>query len=233
MSVFPTRIKNLLEFCEQRQGVWVLQAAAIGLPTPLATDFKNATIAARAAWTAQLNAEQALRNAVIAQQNAVAALRRTGGDCVRIIRGFAEIQANPDGVYAIAQLPPPATPAPAGPPGTPEQFKAGLNPDGSVTMRWKCVNPPNTTGTVYKIVRRAEGESGFTPVAVVGVRNFTDTTIPAGVNRVEYVVTAQRAEFIGQPASPFIVMFGQSGGASVIAAQFMDSPTPSPLKQAA
>lgn len=233
MSVFPTRITNLLEFCEQRQAAWLSQALAIGLTVPIATEFKNATVAARAAWTAQLAAEQALKNAVIAQQNAVIALRRSGGDCVRLIRGFAEIQANPDSVYAIAQIPPPAVPTPAGPPGTPEQFKAALNPDGSITMRWKCVNPANTTGTVYKIVRRAEGEAGFTPVAVVGVRNFTDTTIPAGVNRVEYVVTAQRAEFVGQPASPFIVMFGQSGGATVISAQFLNAPTPSPLKNAA
>ena len=40
-----------------------------------------------------------------------------------------------------------------------------LNPGGSITLKWKCPNPPGTSGTVYHVARRiADGRGSRRPV---------------------------------------------------------------------
>lgn len=235
MSVFPTRVQDLLDFSEQHATVWLANATAIGISSSQATAFKAAALAARTAWNAQIAAEEARRIAVVTQQSAVQALRGVGGDTVRLIRAFAEVQPSPETVYNLAQIPAPAAPSPAGPPGTPENFKATLNPGGSVTIRWKCKNPAGTTGTVYQVSRRIGGPAGaYVVVGAVGTKKFTDATIPAGAGVVDYIVLGQRAEFVGPASSPFTVQFGQSGEQLTITAQYSTpTPTPTALKNAA
>ncbi len=218
--LLPRPVLELLQFCEMHSPVWTANAAAIGLSPAQATAFATATTAARAAHTAQQNAIEAARVATAAAKDAVLGLRRLAGDDIRTIRAFAEQQAKPLVVYNLAQIPAPAAPAPLPPPGTPFDFTAGLNTDGSVTLRWKCTNPVGSGAVVYNIRRKVGDSTTYTLIGAVGERRFDDATIPFGAGRVEYVITAQRGQATGNPSSPFTIMFGVEGPGLSIASQF-------------
>lgn len=212
MPILPLRTLDLLEFCERRAPTWSTSAASLGLSAAESANFVSATAAARAAHTAQQVAIEAARVATAAAKDAVRRLRRVAGDDLRTIRAYAEQQPRPLDVYNLAQVPPPAARAPLPPPGTPAAFAAGLNTDGSVTIRWRCRNPTGSGAVVYTIRRRI-GEAGtLTLIDTVGRRRYTDTSIPAGAGRVEYVVTATRGRVSGARSSPFAIMFGVEGG---------------------
>lgn len=227
MPIVPSKNLEALIFCEAHTALFLAQAANIGLSSAQATSFKNAVVAGRAAWDARQNAIEAARVATVAMDDALGAMRRSAGDTIRLIKAFAETQSNPNTVYNIAQIPPPATPSPAGPPGTPTAFKVGLNGDGSITLRWKCVNPVGTAGTVYNVSRRIANQTAFSPLGAVGVREFTDATIPvsaASSGGVVYRVQAQRAGDFGEPSEQILVQFG-AGGGSLTLTTASESPT--------
>lgn len=227
MPIVPTKNLDALIFCEAHTALFLAQAANIGLSSAQATSFKNAVVAGRAAWDARQNAIEAARVATVAMDDALGAMRRSAGDTIRLIKAFAETQSNPNSVYNTAQLPPPAVPSPAGPPGTPTAFKVGLNGDGSITLKWKCTNPAGTTGTVYNVSRRIANQTAFSPLGAVGVREFTDATIPvsaASNGGVVYRVQAQRAGDFGEPSEQILVQFG-AGGGSLTLTTASESPT--------
>lgn len=217
MPIVPHTLREAIDFCLSHATVWQNNAALLGLSAPQAASFKTATLAADAAFSAREGAAQAARAATVTQASAVAGMRTSAADTLRAIKAFAEAQANPDAVYAIAQIPPPAVPSPRPAPGQPTDFKVSLNPGGSITLKWKCPNPPGTTGTVYHVSRRIGGaESPLTDLGVVGVRTYTDDTVPssAGGMGVVYIVQAQRAELVGEASLPVTVQFG-AGGLSI------------------
>lgn len=227
MSVFPNKVLEFLTFCEAHAEVWSNVGSTIGLSAAQIAAFEADTAAARAAFNAHTATTDADRAAAGAQRDAISALRTRGGDIVRSIRAFAEQQTTPNTVYQTAQIPPPAVPGTMPPPGLPFDFSAGLNPDGSITFRWKCDNPKGASGTVYNVRRKSEGESAFTYIGSVGERRYTDATIPAGANRVEYTVTGQRGPSIGPASSVFTVLFGQAGGGGIaISRQFTSESAP-------
>ena len=72
--------------------------------------------------------------------------------------------------------------------------------DGSVKLIWKCANPTGSTGTIYQVYRKLGTAADFQFVGGVGIKEFQDTTIPAGTMGVVYQITAVRSTSIGEPA---------------------------------
>jgi hypothetical protein len=200
--------------------VWEANAAAIGLTAAQASGLKTAATSARATYNDQIAAANAARVATNLARDTIAASRSTYADALKTIKAFALTQADPGAVYNLAQIPPPAAPSPMPPPGLPTDIRAGLETDGSVTLRWKAVNPPGASGTVWTVSRKLPGEASFSFVGAAGSRIFTDETLPAGQSNVQYVVQGQRGQAVGQASPPFTVMFGHGGGGLTIAAQF-------------
>ncbi|XVJ58467.1 MAG: hypothetical protein HEQ23_03330 [Tepidisphaera sp.] len=236
MTIMPDRIRDAIDFCLVRGNVWQANAALIGLSAGQATAFKAAAASADTAYVARENAANAAKSATINQSGAVAAMRTSAADMIRSIKAFAEASANPSAVYAIAQIPPPATPSPRPAPGQPTDFKVSLNPGGSITLKWKCQNPPGSTGTVYHVYRRIGGVEGpATDLGTIGVREFTDDTVPssAGGVGVVYVVQAQRADLVGPASLPMTVQFGIGGGGSIAITSAFTGAGPVPVKNAA
>lgn len=220
MRTFPTSPRaTFLEWCQGHTAVFTAQAEQIGLTIEQAGAFSTATTAAAAALLAQQQAIQQARAATQAVQNFFAALRGTAGDTVRLIRAFAETQANPTTIYNLAQIPPPAQPSPAPPPAQPTELRVALDPSGGqVELRWKAANPAGTAGTSYIVRRRLPGEAAFTYLGTTGKKRFVDATLPAGVASVQYTVQGQRSDQSG-PLSPICtVQFGAAGdgGAAVL-----------------
>lgn len=211
MAIIPSRIQDQLDFFDQHQGPWGLNAASIGISSGQATAFKNAAAAARTAYNTQLAAQQTAKTATASAKAAIGDARTMCGNLINLIKGFADNSATPATVYSLAQIPAPASPSTAPPPGTASDFKVTLLQNGSVTIKWKCANPAGTSGTIYEVRRRIGGST--TPwvfIGATGLRNFNDDTIPSGTPAATYEVTAVRSTTRGNPAT-LLVQFGVGG----------------------
>ena len=214
MSIVPQTELGKIEFYEQHIQSWTDNAAALGVDPATLASLATLITTARAAATAAGDARNAAKAATQTFYNGVGAMHEVGAEIIAEIKNHAK-STNDPGVYSIAKIPPPKTPAPVPPPGVPEAFRVQLLQSGAVKLSWKCANPPRAQGTVYEIARRTGASGAFTPVATVGERSFTDLTVPAGVASVTYRITAQRSTTSGQPAN-FLVNFGIGEGGETI-----------------
>jgi hypothetical protein len=214
MSILPDRVDELIAFCSSHQKAWANAPTSIGLTALQVTALGTQVGAAQAAVEGQQSAKDAAKAATTAARNEVSDLRTSAADLVRAIKSYAEIQADPEAVYAAAQIPPPAPPGPTPPPGTPFDLSVELLGNGALRLKWKCNNPSGTQGTIYEVFRKigAGGGAGeFQYAGSIGTRSFTDETLPAGSSPVTYQITAVRSTQRGNPAQ-FVVNFGVSGG---------------------
>jgi len=216
MPILPKRIQDLLDFMDSHGPAWNTNAAALGLTVAQGNLVKNGAGIARSKYNAQLAAQQAAKVATNDAHDTTAQARTAFADALKTIKAFALTQADPNTVYNLAQIPPPAASSPVPPPGVPTNIQASLGTDGSVVLKWKAVNP--AAGTVWTIKRKLEAEQSFTFAGASGVRTFTDATIPAGNTRVQYMIFGQRGQAVGNPCAAFTVQFGNGG--QTIEAQF-------------
>jgi hypothetical protein len=243
MPLVPELRVPRIEFYETHLPPWMENAEALGLSETTVNLLAARTAAARAAFLAQQEALAAARAATLAFHVAVAEMHAVGAEAIRTIRNTAESaggateprsHAGTKGsaggpaisgsdIYVLSQIPPPAAPASAPPPGTPTEFKTTLLPGGAVELRWRCANPRGTNGTVYEVRRRignaadaalSGGRDGFEYLGLSGTRRFSDTTLPAGAGMVVYQVTAVRSTRRGA-AARFIINLGVGGGAAL------------------
>jgi hypothetical protein len=223
MSVMPRKFQDFLAWAQNHAPKWVAQAANIGVDPAQATAFSTLVSALNTSYQAQISAQSAAKNATIALHAATGTTRAAAADIVRLVKAYAENSATPNTVYAKADIPPPATPAPAPPPGQPANFKAVLEPTGLLSFTWKAPNPSGLNGTVWTIRRKLAGENAWSVVGATGLRKFTDETLPlgGGGGQVQYEVQGQRGQSVGLASSPFVVQFGVAGGGLTIASQFM------------
>lgn len=219
MGTIPTSPRSaFLAWCQAHYPVFVAGGANIGLLPAQALAFKNATIDLNTKQLASDAAKQAARNAVADANASEQTLRTIAGDTLRLIRAFAEASANPQAVYSLAQVPPPAQPSTAPPPGIPKNLGVRIDStDGSIILSWTCTNPPGTSGTTYVIRRRLTNNDPWTVVDIVGEKTWADTTFTAGPDSVQYSIYAQRAGRTGEASEILTVNFGRAGGGLTIA----------------
>lgn len=212
MPVLPDTKLTQLEYFEAHNSIWTANAVAIGLTAAQMTDLTGKTASARKAYNNLLAARTAAKNATQTWYDTYTQMAGAGRDDIRLIKAFADSQANPMTVYTIAQVEPPAPPSPAPIPGTPDNFKITINPaTGDLSLAWKCVGDGNA---IYIVSRQFANQTSPMFLGGVGVKTFTDTTIGAisGASLpVNYFITCQRGTMSGQTAS-VTVRFGAGGG---------------------
>jgi hypothetical protein len=205
MSFKPKTVVGQIEACEQRVTPFTDNAVAIGSSAPVVAAFVAKTEAARAAYTVQRDAVNAAKNATIDLHVAMNAMWDSMSEIFKQV--VAKAASAGDGVYALASLPVPKIPGPAGEPGKPNQFKATLMENGALELSWKCTNP--AAGTVYQVWRRIGGTGEFTYCGGCGTKSYLDATIPAGSSQVTYQIQGVRSTAAGEWAQ-FNVNFGVS-----------------------
>lgn len=215
MSTIPNKKAEQLAFFEAHFPVWLAAPTTIGLTAAQASAWKTQVQSARAAFDAAQAARNAARSATGNQDSALSAAYTGCADLIRVIRAYAEQQPNPQTVYDAAQIPAPSSGSPVGPPGTPFDFTVSLAQNGAVTLGWKCVNPEGAVGTIYE-VRRKTGTGTFQFIGAIGIRKFTDDTLPAGSTNVVYQITGVRSTQRGEPGQ-FNVNFGIGGDGFAVA----------------
>jgi len=221
MSVLPPTIIEQIEFCEAHLPVWSETPTAIGLTAAQISAFAPKILAARAAYNASIAAREASKAATTEMRDDAAQMRRNVSDLIRAIKSFAEQQANPNAIYAIAQIPPPAPPAPLPVPGRPTNIQVTLQPSGAITLSWDAANAAASSGAFYNIYRKLPGQTAF--VGVGGApgttstsrrMTFTDGTVPtsAAANGAQYIIQGQRGTQVGESCDAITVQFGVDGG---------------------
>jgi hypothetical protein len=216
-SILPADKVGRIEWSENHNAPLSTNAVAVGTTAAAVTDLATKTSTARAAYNAQQAAQNAAKAATIDFNLAVDAMTVAAANILKQIKAKAAVAG--DGVYALAEIPAPATPGPKPAPGTPTRFTATLGGDGALTLRWSCANPRGTSGTIYQVWRRTSPAAEFTYVGGTGRKTFVDPTIPAGATAVTDQIQAVRSTVAG-PWAQFNVNFGVggTGGATVLAA---------------
>jgi len=205
MSLIPDTHEGKILFYQSKNTPWAANSVAIGTTAGAVTALATKVTTAQTKLAAQVAAQQAAKNATAELKAAIRDMAGAGSDIIRQIRAKGAIDG--DSVYFLAQIPAPAAPSPVPAPGTPTDFVATLNPDGSLKLKWKCANPARSMGTIYQIARRTGATGAFVAIGGSGTRSFIDATVPAGVASVTYQITALRSTAMGT-AAQFIVNFG-------------------------
>lgn len=220
MGTYPTSPRSdFINWCTAHSAVFTAHAAAIGLTPAQVNAFKAALADAQSADGEQNAAKQTAKAATTKATQNFAVLRKSAAEMVRTIKTFAENTEDPS-VYATAQIPPPADPTTAPPPGKPYAVSAQLDTNtGAPILKWKASNPRGTAGTSYIVRRKLPSESAFTFVGVTGSKSFTDNTFIQGPDSVQYTIQGQRADRAGTPSDAFAINFGRQPGGSVFIEQ--------------
>ena len=209
----PDRNVQLIEFAELHAQVWDGVTTRIGITSAQSASYKSAADAARQAYTEAQVIRQQAKVATERQNQAISVLRTTNSSLLKIIRGFAQDQADPAAVFQLAQIPAPAGPSPFVAPSTPFELDATLAiTDGGIGLRWKASQPSNVTGVVYRVERQTGNGTTWTLVALTGTKNTIDTSVPVGTSRVIYRVIAQRGSLTSNASNPLEIRFGTGPG---------------------
>jgi hypothetical protein len=236
MPVVPPSDLEAIQFCESHLPIWSAAPTTLGLTASQCTNLTTQTKAARDAYTAAQNARLAAKAATTTFHTNIATMRSTVGDMVKLVKAFADASANPGAIYAAAQIPEPAAPTPPAPPSMPTSVTVGLNPDGSITLRWKATDSSPSSGCTFNISRRL-GTTGMYQICGSGTSKrggnyeFTDLTLPYGTQAASYIIVGKRSNppQTGTPSEAINVQFGVGGGGGM----FVSSVTGADLKMAA
>lgn len=206
-AVLPSSREDLIAFFMARIVNWGVSASEIGLSAPQIAELASLLNTAQAAHTAAIASRISSKDATLNYHIATDALRAFGGDMVKAIKVEAEITNNPN-VYAVASIPPPASPTPAGPPEQPTSLGVTINPvTGALRITWKGSVSQNAYFSIY---RRIGGTSTFTLLDSTDNKFYEDETIPENSTSIEYYVQARREDFRVDSTS-LIVRFGLGG----------------------
>lgn len=205
----PSTIPELINWCNTHAGLFSTNAASIGLSAADATAFSTLASSLDTFNSKAQDARQASKDATKQLQSSVDAIRALGNAYILRIKAYADTTNNPN-VYALAGISPSDPPGTQPAPVAPETFTASVNPDGSLTIKWKVSQPAGTSGVQYLVSRRVNVSTGpFTLVTAVGSeKTFTDVTLPVGVDRVEYIVQPKRGTVMGPQSNVFAIQFG-------------------------
>ena len=206
-----------MDWCTTHSAAFTANAVAIGLTVPKATAYATLLTAADKAITDADKAKAAYRAAVVSANEAVRALSGSSngtGEMVRTIRAFAESQANPDTVYSLAQIDPPAPRTPVAPPNPATDVNVSIDTaTGALVLKWKASQP--ATGTVYVVKRRINSSGAWEFVGTAGAdKTFVDATLAAGPDSVQYSIQAQRSNLFSDTTA-VVVNFGVGSGPTV------------------
>lgn len=211
----PNTIPTLINWANTHLTQFQNNQAQIGLTVPQVVNFEARVQALNDANNAAQAARQASKDATLVLNDAVSEFKSTAGSLINVIKAFAEASGNQN-VYSLAGISPNAAPGVVPPPVPPQEFAAGVNSDGSLTLRWKVAQPAGATGVQYYIYRAVNGAQAFVFVGSSGrEKSFIDATLPFGVDRVDYMIQPRRGEVIGAQSNTFTLRFGSVGGGGV------------------
>ncbi|MEL6796002.1 MAG: fibronectin type III domain-containing protein [Planctomycetota bacterium] len=211
MGVIPDDRIERINFFENRLNARAANAAAIGLSADEVTRIAQLTAFARDGFNAAQQAGIASRSATQAQDDAIDAMAAYGADLVKTIEAFAETSDDMS-VYSTADIQLPGPRTPLGPVPMPANVSLTITTTGSISISWHA----ETRGRMAFVIERQTMPVGgrFRAWSIIGTtttKNFVDETVPTGLERAVYRVTAERPGGRSQPSGTVTAYFGASG----------------------
>lgn len=208
----PKTIPEFIAWCGDHADSWQTHQAQIGLSAGQVAGFKALVDALETADAAATAARSASKDATTALRNNLDATRATAAAYVAMIKAFAETTSNPN-VYALAGISPDDPRSTLPPPLPPESFVATVNPSGSIKITWKVSQPAGVSNVTYMVRRKIPGvDAAFMTIGSAGKKEFTDETLPVGVDAVQYIVQPRRGDSMGGESNVLALQFGSVGG---------------------
>ncbi len=135
-------------------------------------------------------------------------MRQLGADLIKMVRAFA-LASDDHGVFAAALIPPPADPAPVGPPAMPTDIAAAIYNTGDIKITWKGRRAHGTQFIIERQMSPIDGPPGpFIWVGHSTGNDFTDTAVPVGFLSAGYRVHAIRPGGTSDASNTATVYFG-------------------------
>ncbi len=213
-KVVPDSRTDMIAWFAQRAPIWAANGAKIGLTPEQITALAGFVNTAQTTEAAAFAARAASKDATVVYHNEAEVLRDFGAGLVKTIKAYADATDNPN-VYSDASIPPPAPPAPLGPPATPTDVTASINNEGHVELNWSGSRAGGTSFLVERTVTPVGGSTGaWTLLASVEERDFIDTAVPQGLASALYRIKAQRAGGTSVASEPGQVLFGTASAGS-------------------
>ena len=190
----PTDDPGFIAWARTHADIWNGEGTppVIGLDASELASFEEKTAAAESAYTAMQAARQASLDATALKDTTFAALRAEASADLARIDAFATTTGNP-GVYPLAGIPAPKTPAARTAPPAPTDLRTTVETNGSVALTFKATTGGGATYLVQRQTTSIEGVAsnyeflGFAD----DEKRFTDTAVPEGVKSVGYRVAAR------------------------------------------
>lgn len=207
MPLVPDSRIGQIEFYEAHNPQWTAKATTIGLTAAQMTTLTSLTTTARAAFNAAEAARNAAKAATQEYYNAVSNMSALGASYITQIRAKAETTNDPT-VYTSAQIPPRATPTPAGPPTNATSVSALLENDGNVQLSWRGTV---SQGQFFSVWRKLAGQTTWTQIGSVAAKSFIDSGVPAGTTYAYYQIKSHRNSQVSSGSEPVVLLFGAQG----------------------
>lgn len=191
----PKDDATFIAWARQRANQWAGGQSGppeIGLDSLEIASFEAKTAAAEAAYQAKIKAASDAKDATAAKNVAFAALRAEASSDLARIDAYATTTGGP-GVYPLAGVPEPKTPAARTAPDAPTDLRTTVESNGSVTLTFKATTGGGATYLVQRQILPLEGAP--LPYEFVGFaddeKRYTDNAVPDGIRAVGYRVAAR------------------------------------------
>jgi hypothetical protein len=214
MGNLPTSRIGQLEWFESRISDWTTNATLIGLTSGQVTSLAGTISDARAAYDAAQVARNASKDATGNWHIASNKMRDPGRAYIAAIKAYAETTNNPS-VYTLASIDPPAPPTPASAPAVPTSVTGSVSPTGVVTVSWEATPSGPSSGIIFMVQRKRQGEAGWTVIGATQEKAFLDPSANVAAGNVSYQLRAQRGALHSGWTTPITFDIDNSGGFSV------------------
>jgi hypothetical protein len=208
-SSIPRKAAERIAYLKTRAPIWTANASTLKVSTSACADLTAKLATAETAMANADAARAASEAATLTLNDSLTALGSIGADLIKQIRATAQSTGD-NSLYALAQIPAPATPSPVPAPGKSTDLKVQLAAEGGLDLSWKCPQPARASGTLYQVSRQLGTTGEFTLLGMTGPKKWLDNTLPAGTSQATYKIVAMRSTAQG-PAALFLVNLGVGG----------------------
>lgn len=227
MPNLPTNRFDQLQWFEARITTWTANATSLNLTAGAMTTFAGQITSARTAYDEMMEIRAAAKAATENWYNASTKMVAPGRGHIATIKAFAEASSNPN-VWVLSMMDPPAPPSPAVAPSVPANVTGTVSATGLVTVSWNATPSGPTSGIIFIMQRKRQGESGWTVIGATQEKSFIDPSANVAAGNVSYQIRAQRGTLFSEWTVPltfdidnsgnFVASFGGGSGESALAA---------------
>ncbi|MEX2244384.1 MAG: hypothetical protein WD716_11130 [Fimbriimonadaceae bacterium] len=212
-ELIPNTISGTLAWATSHIATWdtvIGGGGTIGIDAGTVTALEGHLATAETDYNAAVTARADSKSATVSQNTSLATLRDQLAIAVSNIRAYAETQANPNAVYAEANIPPRAEPTPAPAPTAPAEVTVSLNNTGDCLVAWRATR---VNGDYWSVWRTLAGEASPVLIGTTGAKSFVDLEVPSGTAWAIYSVFSHRGSAVSDSSEPVQILFGTAAAA--------------------